>query len=120
MRIRLNRRACTLAACCLGSLALETVRAADAELEQVTVTANRLEEEIPQELAKYGTRVDVITSAQIKNGGFVDVAQALETLAPGLFIAPKNGRFDYVHASFQGSTTGDAARYPAGLHSGAD
>ncbi len=77
------------------------------ELEQVTVTAKRLEEELPQELAKYGTRLDIITAAQIKNGGFVDVAGALQTLAPGLFISPKNGPFDYVHASFQGSTTGD-------------
>ncbi len=77
------------------------------ELEQVTVTAQRLEEELPQELAKYGTRLDIITAAQIKNGGFVDVAGALQTLAPGLFISPKNGPFDYVHASFQGSTTGD-------------
>ena len=90
-----------------GSFLLDTAVAAETDLEQVTVTANRLEEEIPQELAKYGTRVDVITAEQIKSGGFVDVAQALETLAPGVFIAPKNGPFDYVHASFQGSTTGD-------------
>ena len=90
-----------------GSLTLGAAVAAETELEQVTVTANRLEEEIPQELAKYGTRVDVITAEQIKDGGFVDIAQALETLAPGVFIAPKNGPFDYVHASFQGSTTGD-------------
>jgi outer membrane cobalamin receptor len=107
MRIDACGRACALAICGLGSFALDAAIAADTDLEQVTVTANRLEEEIPQELAKYGTRVDVITAAQIKNGVFVDVAQALETLAPGVFIAPKNGPFDYVHASFQGSTTGD-------------
>ena len=88
-------KACVLALCCLGAFALNAI-GADTDLEQVTVMANRLEEEIPQELAKYGTRVDVITAAQIKNGGFIDVAQALETLAPGLFIAPKNGPFDYV------------------------
>src|SRR5580704_8763600 len=107
MRIRSNTRAGALTACCLSAILVQSVHAADTELEQVTVTANRLEEEMPQELAKYGTRVDVITSAQIKNGGYVDIAQALETLAPGVFIAPKNGPFDYVHASFQGSTTGD-------------
>src|SRR3984885_11987278 len=101
MRIYSKNRACVLAACSLASIALNAA-GAETDLEQVTVIANRLEEEIPQELAKYGTLVDVITSAQIKNGGFVDVAQALETLAPGLFIAPKNGPFDYVHASFQG------------------
>jgi hypothetical protein len=56
------------------------------------VTANRLEEEIPQELAKYGTRVDVITAEQIKDGGFVDIAQALETLAPVCSSHPRMDR----------------------------
>ncbi|HEY2678142.1 MAG TPA: TonB-dependent receptor [Steroidobacteraceae bacterium] len=92
---------------CIGLIGLSAAYADTDTLEQVTVTAKRLEEEIPQELAKYGTRVDVITAAQIKNGGFTDVATALQTLAPGLFISPKNGPFDYVHASFQGSSTGD-------------
>jgi outer membrane cobalamin receptor len=96
-----------LAAHGLAMAMIGTVYADATELEQVTVTAQRLEEELPQELAKYGTRLDIITAAQMKNGGFVDVAGALQTLAPGLFISPKNGPFDYVHASFQGSTTGD-------------
>jgi outer membrane cobalamin receptor len=95
-----------LAACFFGSIALSAA-ADDQSLEQVTVTAKRLEEELPQELAKYGTRVEVITAAEIKNLGSVDVAQAIQTLAPGLFISPKNGPFDYVNASFQGSQTGD-------------
>ncbi len=94
-------------ACCLLLSIAAPLAAADQALEQVTVTAKRLEEELPQELAKYGTRVEVITAEQIKNGGFADISQALETLAPGLFISPKNGPFDYVHASFQGSSTGD-------------
>jgi outer membrane cobalamin receptor len=96
-----------LAAHCVGMAMFGAAQADTPDLEQVTVTAKRLEEELPQELAKYGTRLDIITAAQIKNGGFVDVAGALQTLAPGLFISPKNGPFDYVHASFQGSTTGD-------------
>jgi outer membrane cobalamin receptor len=96
-----------LAAHCVGMTMFGAAQADTPELEQVTVTAKRLEEELPQELAQYGTRLDVITAAQIKNGGFVDVAGALQTLAPGLFISPKNGPFDYVNASFQGSTTGD-------------
>lgn len=80
---------------------------AEDALDAVTVTANRLEEELPQELAKSGTRVDVVTAAQIKNAGSVDVATALQMLAPGLYVSPKNGPFDYVSASFQGSRTGD-------------
>jgi vitamin B12 transporter len=76
-------------------------------LQEVVVSAKRLEEEIPQELAKYGTRVDTITPTQILDGGYTDVAQALGTLTPGLYLNAKNGPFDYVDASFQGSRTED-------------
>jgi outer membrane cobalamin receptor len=76
-------------------------------LEEITISAKRLEEEIPQELAKYGTRVDTITPIEILNGGYTDVAQALGTLTPGLSLISKNGPFDYVDASYQGSRTED-------------
>jgi outer membrane cobalamin receptor len=79
----------------------------ETSLEEITVSSKRLEEEIPQELEKYGTRVDTITTAQITDGGYTDVAQALGTLAPGLYLNSKNGPFDYVDASFQGSRTED-------------
>jgi outer membrane cobalamin receptor len=79
----------------------------DSSLEEVVVSAKRLEEEIPQQLAQYGTHVDVITAAQIKNGGYVDVASALEALAPGLYVSSKTGPFDYVQVSLQGSRTED-------------
>jgi outer membrane cobalamin receptor len=76
-------------------------------LEEIVVTAKSLEDELPQQLAAYGTRVDTITSAKIQNGGYLDVAGALEALAPGLYISPKNGPFDYVQISLQGSRTED-------------
>jgi outer membrane cobalamin receptor len=82
-------------------------QASGQSIEEITISANHLEEEIPQELAEYGTRVDTITAEQIQAGGYVDVAEALENLAPGLYLSPKNGPFDYVDASFQGSQTGD-------------
>jgi outer membrane cobalamin receptor len=78
-----------------------------AQLGVVEVTALRLEETLPGELAKYGTRVETIHAAQIENAGKSDVAQSLETLAPGLYISPKNGPFDYVNVSLQGSRTQD-------------
>jgi vitamin B12 transporter len=81
--------------------------ASEQTIDEVLVTANQLEAEIPQELARYGTRVDIITAEEIKEGGYIDVAGALEKLAPGLYLSPKNGPFDYVDASFQGSQTGD-------------
>jgi outer membrane cobalamin receptor len=81
--------------------------AGDDKLENVTVTAKKLEEELPQILQAQGIHVDTITAAQIANGGYVDVATALQYLAPGLFISPKNGPFDYVKVSLQGSRTED-------------
>jgi outer membrane cobalamin receptor len=76
-------------------------------LDEVVVTAKSLEDELPQQLSRYGTRVDTITAAEIKNGGYLDVAGALEALSPGLYISPRNGPFDYVQISLQGSRTAD-------------
>jgi vitamin B12 transporter len=75
--------------------------------ETVAVAAPKLEEELPQEIQRSGARVQTITSAQIENGGYYDVAQALQALVPGLFITPKAGPFDYVAASLQGSRTNE-------------
>ena len=75
--------------------------------ESVAVTAPRLEEELPQQLERAGVRVQTITSAQVENGGYYDVAQALQALVPGLFLTPKAGPFDYVDASLQGSRTNE-------------
>jgi len=71
--------------------------------ETVAVAAPRLEEDLPQELERTGVRVQTISSAQIENGGYVDVAQALQSLVPGLFLAPKAGAFDYVAVALEGS-----------------
>ncbi len=80
---------------------------ADTSLDEVVVTAKSLEDELPQQLSHYGTRVDVISAAKIKDGGYLDVAGALEALSPGLYISPRNGPFDYVQISLQGSRTTD-------------
>ncbi len=74
--------------------------------DEVIVTG-RLEEDLPIDLQRYGTRVDVVTAAQIRNGGFLDVAQTLQSITPGLYISPKNGPFDYADVSLQGSRTQD-------------
>ncbi|WP_205691992.1 TonB-dependent receptor plug domain-containing protein [Caulobacter soli] len=76
-------------------------------VDQVVVTAKSLEETLPQELSRYGSDVAIITAAQVKNGGFVDTTQALQTLTPGLYIAPSAGPFSYVDLSLQGSRTQD-------------
>jgi vitamin B12 transporter len=74
-----------------------------ADIEEITITGGRLEETIPQDLARYGNQVEIITAEQLRQGGFVDVTQSLQMLVPGLHIRPKNGAFDYFDASLQGS-----------------
>jgi vitamin B12 transporter len=76
-------------------------------VESVGVVAPRLEEELPQIIESSGVRSTTITAAEIQNGGFYDVAQALQALVPGLFLTPRSGPFDYVTASLQGSRTNE-------------
>src|SRR4051812_41755032 len=76
-------------------------------VESIGVVAPKLEEELPQLIERGGVRVQTITAAQIQNGGYYDVAQAVQALVPGLFLTPKAGPFDYVTASLQGSRTSE-------------
>src|SRR3984957_10746326 len=89
--------------------AMPTVSEAQAasSLDEIVVTAKSLEENLPQQLSQYGTHLDTISAAQIQDGGYIDVASALEALAPGLYVSSRNGPFDYVHISMQGSRTED-------------
>src|SRR5690349_21115784 len=59
-------------------------------IETVTITG-RLEEELPQELAETGVRVQVVPGTVIEDVGYNDIAQVLQSQVPGLFVAPKNG-----------------------------
>lgn len=72
-------------------------------IEEITIVGARVEESIPQDLSRYGNRVEVITGEQIARQGYVDASQALQMLVPGLHLRPKNGQFDYFDASLQGS-----------------
>ena len=67
----------------------------------------QLEEGLADELAAYGSRVDIVTAEDIKNGGYIDTAQVLQMQVPGLYLAPKNGPFDYVNASLLGGRRTD-------------
>jgi vitamin B12 transporter len=66
-----------------------------------------LEEDLPARLAEMGTRVVTVDAVQIQNAGYLDVGNRFQTLVPGLYAAQKNGPFDYVHVSLQGSRTED-------------
>lgn len=76
-------------------------------VEELQVTGHKLEDSLPEALGQTGVKVDVITEQAIRNGGYIDVAQSLQALAPGLYIQSKNGPFDYVDISLLGSRTPD-------------
>ena len=80
--------------------------ASDPALDEVTVTG-RLEETLPQELSRYGSRVDTISSDQVERGGYNDVAQTVQALTPGLYLSPLSGPFDYMELSLQGSRSSE-------------
>lgn len=75
--------------------------------DSIIVLGDRLEETTPRELAKYGSRLEIIDGVAIDRGGYSDASQALQMLTPGLYVAPKNGAFDYVSVSLLGSRTAD-------------
>ena len=75
--------------------------------EEVIVLGARLEETIPLDLEQFGNRVEIITADELQLGGFNDLAQSLQMKVPGLYLAPKNGAFDYVGCSLQGSRCQD-------------
>jgi vitamin B12 transporter len=98
----------------LGASALSTVAAACAahaqtpvEVEQVQVTARTLEDTLPEQLARTGVKVEVIPGPAIRDGGYIDTASALQTLAPGVFVLPENGPFSTTDVSVLGGRNQD-------------
>jgi vitamin B12 transporter len=75
--------------------------------EELYVIGQRLEETTPQELARFGNRLELLTADDLALGGFDDLGQALQMQVPGLYVAPKNGPFDYINCSLQGSRCED-------------
>jgi outer membrane cobalamin receptor len=79
--------------------------AADGQVDanQILVLGDKLEEETPEALEKYGSRREIVSGEAIDKAGFDDTSQALQMLVPGLYVAPKSGAFDYVNVSLLGS-----------------
>jgi outer membrane cobalamin receptor len=101
-----------LAAALLASRALPALGQNNAQSgaespEELYVVGQRLEETTPQALAEFGNRLEVVDSEALQLGGFDDASQALQMQVPGLYVAPKNGAFDYVSCSLQGSRCED-------------
>ena len=58
------------AVCTVPTLAQSVATQSSAPLQEVVVTAS-LEQEIPQQLATYGTHIDIVTAEQIQTGGIL-------------------------------------------------
>lgn len=80
---------------------------AAAAVDTLIVTGSSLEETLPLELSRYGSSLEIIDSATLRNNAYIDLSQALQMQTPGLHVAPRNGPFSYVDLSLQGSRTGD-------------
>ncbi|MBZ9783762.1 TonB-dependent receptor [Pseudomonas sp. REP124] len=78
------------------------------ELKQQIVTAPSVESTTVADMAHYGSKVDIITREQIERAGpSADVTRALQMFVPGLYVAPKNGPFDYGTYSLLGGRNDD-------------
>jgi len=77
------------------------------DVEEIIVTGRSLETTLPLQLSRYGADLEIVTAEQIQNHGFIDVAQALEMLVPGLHLTTQAGAFSYVNLAMQGSRSSD-------------
>ena len=85
----------------------QTSQSGAAPAEELIVLGARLEETIPLDLQQFGNRVRILTADDLALGGFNDLGQSLQMKVPGLYLAPKNGAFDYMDCSLQGSRCQD-------------
>lgn len=90
----------------VSGAALAADAEAGVEVGEVLVTA-RLDESLPQELARYGSDLEIVSAEVVRRNVYVDVSQALQMQVPGLFLSPRNGPFSYADIALQGSRTGD-------------
>jgi len=74
-------------------------------LPEMTVQGRAIEERLSAELAEFGHKVDIISAEEIQLGGYTDLNQILEALAPGVYVTSKSGRGDYMRMSLNGGDT---------------
>jgi len=110
-RSDLHFRLLTLASLPLLGMAAGQVSAQNSQEapapHEILISERSLENTLPLELARYGADLEIVTEEQIRNHGFVDVAQSLEMLVPGLHLTTQAGAFSYVNVQMQGSRTSD-------------
>lgn len=99
--------ASAIALCLAAPGALAQTGPAEADTDRVVIVGVTLEESLPQELEKYGSDLETVSSEEIRNQVYVDAQQAMQMKVPGLFVAPRGGPFSYMDISLQGSRTQD-------------
>ncbi|WP_122684259.1 TonB-dependent receptor plug domain-containing protein [Pseudomonas canadensis] len=77
-------------------------------LNQQIVSAPSVESTTVAAMAKYGSKVEIVTREQIERAGpAADVTRVMQMFIPGLYVAPKNGPFDYGTYSLLGGRNDD-------------
>lgn len=77
-------------------------------LDQQLVSAPSVESTTVAEMARFGSKVEIIDRAQIERAGpDADITRVLQMSVPGLYVAPKNGPFDYANYSLLGGRNDD-------------
>ncbi|MGY2297449.1 TonB-dependent receptor plug domain-containing protein [Pseudomonas yamanorum] len=78
------------------------------ELKQLNVCAPSVESTTVADMAQYGSKVEIVTREQIERAGpAADVSRVMQMFIPGLYVAPKNGPFDYGTYSLLGGRNDD-------------
>ncbi|MBR7213296.1 TonB-dependent receptor [Pseudomonas sp. B2021] len=72
------------------------------------VSAPSVESSTVAAMAQYGSNVNVVSREQIERAGpSADVSRVMQMFIPGLYVAPKNGPFDYGTYSLLGGRNDD-------------
>ncbi|BCQ68383.1 TonB-dependent receptor [Pseudomonas sp. Eqa60] len=100
----------TMSGALLGCLFSPLLLADDSPLtlDQQFVSAPSVESTTVAEMARYGSKVEIIDRQQIERAGpSSDITRVLQMYVPGLYVAPKNGPFDYGTYSLLGGRNDD-------------
>lgn len=102
----MNTRYLPLIGCLLGGNT--GALAATVNLDQQLVSAPPVESDTIAQMARYGSKIEVVEREQIERAGpSADITRVLQMFVPGLYVAPKQGPFDYGTYSLLGGRNDD-------------
>lgn len=82
--------------------------AAAVNLDQQFVSAPPVESHTIAQMARFGSKVEIVEREQIERAGpSADITRVLQMFVPGLYVAPKQGPFDYGTYSLLGGRNDD-------------